>query len=344
MRSWITTVKEASVGPFTWRTLWFLVVLCLAVYAGVFLSGYSSYLLAVAITALIYIVLSLSFDLVVGRVGLLSLTHGAFFGIGAYVAALTALHFGLSFPPRFLIAAGVGLAVALLIGIPCFRLGEYGFAMSTLGFGQIAYLLSLNWRSLTRGPLCLPNLPPLNVNLWKVAWTARSQLDYYLVGLACAAGAYLLIRQFVESRIGRAWEAIREDGVLAAAVGVHVLKYQLMAFAVGAAAAAAIGAFYASYATLVCPTELALTYSTNLIIMLFLGGRGTMLGPILGALLVTAVPEYLRVAQEWRFVFFGVVVILTVLYMPQGIARWLGGAIKKVGTGFAGPGASPLNP
>lgn len=331
IRSSVTSLKDPSAGSFAVRVLGGLVVLGVAVYTGIFLNTYSSYLLSVAITALVFIVLTLSFDLVVGRVGLLSLAHGAFFGIGAYVAALTALHLGLSFLPRFFIAAIVGLGIALLIGVPCFRLGAYGFAMGTLGFGQIAYVLSLNWETVTRGPLCLPNLPPLSVNLWKITWTANRPLDYYFVGLGCAAATYLLVRQFVGSRIGRAWEAMREDRVLAAAVGVPILKYQLMAFAIGAAAAAAIGAFYASYATVVCPTELALTYSTNLIMMLFVGGPGTMLGPILGAVLLTGIPEYLRVAQEWRLVFFGGVVILIAIYLPQGIVPSVGRAMRKFG-------------
>jgi len=142
--------------------------------------------------------------------------------------------------------------------------------------------------------------------------------------------AFVLVRQLTSGRIGRTWKAIKEDEPLAAAEGVPLLKYKLLALAIGAGIAGAIGAFYASYATLVCPTEVALTYSVNLIIILYLGGRASIIGPILGAVLFTALPEYLRVAQEWRLVFYGFLIVVGSVYMPEGIVTWVSERIRQM--------------
>jgi ABC-type branched-subunit amino acid transport system permease subunit len=282
----------------------------------------SDYVVGVAVTVLIYVGLALSFDLVVGRIGLLSFAHPAFFGIGAYVAAGLALQWGVGFGLRMIGSVLSAMLAAIVVGIPCFRLSLHAFAMGTLGFAQIAYVVALGWQNVTRGPLCLPDIPPVDFRLGGWRWSATHLTDYYYVALILGAVTFFIVRQFVGGRIGRAWSAIREDEVLAAGVGVPTLKYKLLAFVVGAAVAGAVGAFYASYATLVCPTELALTYSVNLIIILYLGGRGTILGPVLGAILFTALPEYLRVAQVWRLAAYGILIIIGSIYIPEGIVTW----------------------
>jgi ABC-type branched-subunit amino acid transport system permease subunit len=298
----------------------------------------SDYTIGVAVTVLIYVGLALSFDLITGRVGQLSFAHPAFFGIGAYVAALIALHTDLGFGTRLVAAAAAASVAAIVIGIPCFRLSLHTFAMGTLGFAQIAYVVALGWQRVTRGPLCLPGVPPVDFGLGHWRWSATHLVDYYYVGLALAALTFVIVRQLADGRVGRAWTAIREDELLAASVGVPVLKYKLVSFGVGAAIAGAIGAFYASYASLVCPTEMALTYSVNLIIILYLGGRATLIGPVLGAVLFTALPEYLRVAQEWRLVVYGLLIVVGSIYMPDGIIKW---ASERLGHRRAHGGPRP---
>lgn len=292
----------------------------------------SDYAIGVAVTALIYVALALGFDLIAGRVGLLSFAHPAFFGIGAYVAALLALHWGIGFELRALASIVCAVLAATVIGIPCFRLTLHAFAMGTLGFAQIAYVVALGWQDVTRGPLCLPGVPPVDFGFGRWHWSAGSLTDYYYVGLGLAVLVFISVRQVTSGRIGRAWKAIKEDELLAAAEGVPLLKYKLLAFAIGAGIAGVTGAFYASYATLVCPTEVALTYSVNLIIILYLGGRASILGPILGAVLFTALPEYLRVAQEWRLVFYGVLIVVGSVYMPEGIVTWVSERIQQTRT------------
>jgi ABC-type branched-subunit amino acid transport system permease subunit len=279
----------------------------------------SPYLIGVAITALMYVALALGYDLIVGRTGLLSLAVAGFFGIGAYTGALVGLHTGASWPVRVLAGIAVAAVAALAIGVPSFRLSYHSFAIGTLGFALIAQVVALNWIEVTRGPLCLVGVPPADFRVGSWTWVAQSLRDSYYVVLVLALLSFLIVWQIDRTRLGRTLLAIRDDERLAAAVGTPVLKYKLLAFTVGAAIAGAIGVFYASYASVVCPSELAFTYTVNLIVILFLGGRGTLIGPILAAILFTVLPELLRATQAWRLVIYGLLIIVGAIYMPDGI-------------------------
>jgi ABC-type branched-subunit amino acid transport system permease subunit len=300
---------------------WPLVLAVLALVALILLPSAlgSPYLLAVAITALMYVALALGYDLIVGRMGLLSLAVAAFFGIGAYTGALIGIHTGSGFLVRVLAGIAIATLAALAIGVPSFRLSYHSFAIGTLGFALIAQVIALNWIEVTRGPLCLVGVPPADLRLGSWSWAAQGLRDYYYIVLALAVVTFLIVWQIERTRVGRTFLAIRDDERLAAAVGTPVLKYKLLAFAVGAGIAGAIGVFYASYASVVCPSELAFTYTVNLIVILFLGGRGTLIGPILAAVLFTVLPELLRATQAWRLVIYGLLIIVGAIYMPEGI-------------------------
>ncbi len=290
----------------------------------------SPYLTGVAITTLMYVALAFSFDLVVGRIGLLSFAHAGFFGTGAYISALAAVHLGWAFPLRLAAAVLGAVVVAIVIGIPSFRLSYHSFAISTLAFAVMAQLVATNWIAVTRGPLCLPGVPPVDLRLGTWRWEARSLPDYYYLALGLAILAYLLVRRLAQTRIGRTWVAIREDEHLASAAGVPILKYKMLAFTTGAAVSGAVGAYYASYASVVCPSELAFAYTVNLIVILFLGGRGTIAGPLLGAIVFTALPEFLRIVEAWRLVIYGLLIILGAIYLPDGIVAWASRQMRQV--------------
>jgi ABC-type branched-subunit amino acid transport system permease subunit len=276
------------------------------------------YLVGVAITTLMYVALALGFDLIVGRTGLLSLAVAGFFGLGAYAAAFVAIHWQGDLPLRLFLGIVAASVAALLVGIPSFRLSYHSFAMGTLAFALIAQVVALNWIEVTRGPLCLSGISPAKVQLGGWSWAAESLRDNYYLMLAIAGVTFLIAWQIARTRIGRTLAAIRDDEQLAAGVGTPVLRYKLLAFTVGAGIAGAVGAFYASYASFV--------YTVNLIVILFLGGRGTLAGPILAAVLFTAVPELLRATQAWRLVIYGLLIIVGAIYMPEGIVtttiRW----------------------
>ena len=277
------------------------------------------YLIGVAITTLMYVALALGFDVIVGRTGLLSLAVAGFFGIGAYAAALVALQWHGELPLQLLIGILAPSIAALLVGIPSFRLSYHSFAMGTLAFALIAQVVALNWIEVTRGPLCLSGIPPASLQIGDWSWAAQSLRDSYYLMLLIAVVTFLVARQVERTRVGRTLSAIRDDELLAAGVGTPVLRYKLLAFILGAGIAGAVGAFYASYASVVCPSELAFVYTVNLIVILFLGGRGTLAGPILAAILFTAVPELLRATQAWRLVIYGLLIIVGAIYMPEGI-------------------------
>jgi branched-chain amino acid transport system permease protein len=284
----------------------------------------SSYIKHIAILTLSYITLLLSYDLIVGRVGALSLAHVAFFGTGAYASSLVGIHFDLSAIPRLVFTVAVALTLAFLVGIPSFRLSYHSFAMGTLGFAFIMLLVATNWVELTRGPLCLYAIPSLDFQLpLGLRWTPTGIDDYFFLELALALCTLGIVYRIANTRLGRTMKAVRENEILAASLGTPVLRYKMLAFLVGAGLAALAGAVYSSYTTVTCPSEFAFYYTVNLLVMLFLGGRASIPGLILSAVLFTAIPEWLRVAESWRLVIYGLIVIVSVIYFPDGISRVL---------------------
>jgi branched-chain amino acid transport system permease protein len=276
-----------------------------------------------------YVVFALSFDLTVGQVGALSLAHPAFFGVGAYTAAILATTYGTSPLLCFILGAILAGILALAIGIPSFRLSQHSFAIGTLGFALIAELVSKNWIDLTRGPMGIPGIPRPTLSIpYLFSWHVNSLIKFYflmyiLVGLGI--GFYLILTR---SRVGRVFRAIREDEILAASAGVNALKYKMIAFISGAAMAGVIGVFYAYWFTLVSPEQMSLYYTTNLLIIVFLGGRGSLRGIVVGAFLFTALPEFLRITPQLRLILYGVILLIAVIYFPDGIER----IFQKVGS------------
>lgn len=282
------------------------------------------YFLHIFVLVGMYILFALSYDLCVGQVGVLSLAHPAFFGIGAYTAAILAVNYNPSpFLCFFLGAVFAGL-LAFAIGVPSFRLSQHSFAIGTLGFALIVELISRNWIDLTRGPMGIPGIPrPVLSIPYLFAWSVNRLTDfYYLMCILVALGlAFYVI--LTRSRVGRAFRALREDEVLAASAGVYPLKYKMIAFVAGAFIAGVIGVFYAYWYTLVSPEQLGLYYTINLLIIVYLGGRGSLRGILIGAFLFTALPEFLRITPQLRLILYGVLLLFVVIYFPDGIEHIL---------------------
>ena len=278
------------------------------------------YFLHIFILIGMYILLALSYDLSVGQVGVLSLAHPAFFGIGAYTGALLAVNYNSNPFVCFLLGALFAGAVAFCIGIPCFRLSSHSFAIGTLGFALILELITRNWIGLTRGPMGIPGIPrPTLAIPYLFAWRVSTLTQFYyfmsiLVGLGVAF--YLTLTR---SRVGRAFRAIREDEVLAASAGVHPLKYKMIAFVTGACIAGVIGVFYAYWYSFVSPEQLSFYFTINLLIIVYLGGRGSFRGIVVGAFLFTGLPEFLRITPQFRLILYGIILLITVIYFPDGI-------------------------
>lgn len=303
-----------------------LVAMLLALPAWV----WNPYHLHILIMAGIFAVLALSLNLLLGYTGQLSLGHAAFFGIGAYASALLTLR--LDWPVWTGFAAATVLAGLAGYGVGKVSLklrGAY-FVLVTISFAGVTYLVSLNWMELTNGPLGLPGVPaPMLTIPGVVRLSFVSKAAYYYLVLAVAAASYALCHRLVHSRIGRAFVALRENEALAESVGVNGTRYLVLAAVVSAALAGAAGSLYAHYTRFVSPEVFLFMYTVTMAIMVVAGGKGTLAGPVVGAVLFTVLPEALRelTSWQWQMVLYGVLLLLIVFFLPKGIvptfASWI---------------------
>ena len=291
--------------------------------------GQQRYILHILVFTGLFGALALSYDLVVGHVGSLSLAHPAFFGIGAYAAALLATQAGWPF------LAGLGAAsvcaglAALLIGVPAFRLAEHSFAIGTLGFASVTHIVATNWVEFTHGPLCVTGIPRPEVTVGALRLKLTTVQHYYWLALVTIGLTALLYHGLTTFRLGRAFNAVRDNESLASAAGIDPLRYRMLAFVIGAALAGGIGALYAHYITVLCPEELTVALTVNLLVILFIGGVGSLRGVVVGAVLFTALPEILRVAPTWRLVIYGALLLAIVIKWPEGLDAALRRAARR---------------
>jgi branched-chain amino acid transport system permease protein len=263
---------------------------------------------------------------VVGFAGLLDLGYVAFFGIGSYVYAfLASPHFGLHWP--FLAALALSVMITaifgLLIGAPTLRLrGDY-LAIVTLGFGEITYILLINLDrpiDITGGPSGIISIDPPAF----FGYALRDNWQYYYLILLLMGVAVLLSRRLRDSRIGWAWQAIREDELAAQAMGINTTAAKLQAFAIGASFAGAGGALLASWQRSVFPDNFLFTESVNILAMVILGGVGSLPGVILGAALIVALPEIFRDFALYRLLAFGLALMVLMIFRPGGLLSFEG--------------------
>lgn len=273
----------------------------------------------------IFVVLVSSLNLLVGFFGELSLGHHAFFGLGAYTSALLALRLGLPFWLDLVMAGVVAAAFGLGIGYVTLRLRGPYFVIVTLAFAEILRLVVHNWIGLTNGPMGLKGIPPPDVGLpglFSVRILTKDAYYYVILGLVLVT--VLVISRLVDSGVGRAFKAVRENEGLAASVGVDAFAFGLLAFGVSTFFAGLAGSFWAHYVLFVSPDLLGFSFTISMLLMLIIGGRGTMAGPILGAVIFTIVPEYLRVAEIYRLSIFGLLLVVATLFIPRGLASLFG--------------------
>ena len=299
--------------------------------------GLKNYYLHIAVLSLLHILLALGLNLIAGYAGQLSLAHAAFFGIGAYTTALLTLNQHWSFWLAAPLGAVVAGLVAVAIGLPTLRLKGPYFVISSMGFGEIVRLIFLNWQSVTRGPNGLPGIPaPDPINLGFVKLTFESRMESYYLILFVLFGVLILYYNLVNSRIGRALRAIRNDYIAAQVMGIHIAFYRILAFAGGAALAGLTGALYSGYIRFISPDTFTSGESINILIMMVIGGMGTIVGPIIGAVAITYLLETMRVFAEYRLVIYGLLMFVVILYMPQGVAGMLESLWHRVTAGKKG--------
>lgn len=276
----------------------------------------SQYLLNVAVMAGIYVILTLGLNITNGWTGLMSFGYAAFYGIGAYTAAILATRYALPFWVTFPVAGIVAGAFGVAIALPTLRLKGIFLALITIGFQEIVFLVTLNWISLTRGPMGIPGIPPPSI----AGYTFTGNRDYFYLILAMNVLVIFVVARVMDSRVGRAFIAIREDDVAAQSVGIPVFQMRILSFVISTVMAGVAGAFFAHHATFVSAESFRLDETFVILTMLIVGGMGTLVGPIIGAVFLVIFPEAARFLANYREIVYGTILILVILFRPEGIA------------------------
>jgi branched-chain amino acid transport system permease protein len=280
------------------------------------------YFLHVLILIAIYTILSVSLNLISGYAGLLSVTHAALYGVGAYIAALLALHFHTGFLLGVACAAAGAGVISVIVAAPSLRVHDDYFVLATFAFQVIAFSVMNNWINVTGGPMGLPGIPQPRI----FGITISSHWQFLILTGVFAIAAVLLVRRLVNSPFGRTLKAIREDEVFAQALGKNVMRYKLEVFVIGGALAAVAGTFYAHYITFIDPTSFTVMESIFILAIVIVGGSGSIAGSVIGAVLLVALPEALRflgmpssVAANMRQILYGALLVIMMMFRPQGM-------------------------
>jgi len=300
-----------------------LLLLALAAVMPVFIGD--QYVLHLLVMTFFYAILSTSLNLVVGYVGELSLGHAAFLGLGAYTSAVLSTQFGLPFFICLLLAGVVAGLAALVIGAITLRLEGHFFVLISLAFAEVLRYVVMNSVELLRGPLGYSNIPAPHLSFGGALLVDfSSKAHFYYLGLVLLAFTLYAAWRFARSSFGLGALAVRENRRLARAVGVDPFRQALVAFVAGGVLAGIAGSFYAHYLTFVGPEVLGFGFTLSALMMVVIGGRGTLLGPLLGAAVVGITLELLRSVNEARLSIFGILLVLAVLFLPDGLVslRW----------------------
>lgn len=273
------------------------------------------YIIRLATLSIMYIGLACSLNLVTGFMGQMSLGHAAFLGIGAYTSAILAERLGMPFfitlPAAFVVSALFGV----LLAVPAGKLSGSYLTIISLGFMEIIRIVETNWIALTNGPMGINGIArPVFFG-----YTIKSPAAFYVLGLILVTAIVILIVNITTSHVGRAIMSIREDPVASAAMGIPVFKYKVMTFALSAAFTGAIGAYYAHYMRYIDATAFNFDQSITIVSMMILGGSGSIPGSILGAVILTVLPEVARFLDRYRMLIYGLMIVLIMILRPKGL-------------------------
>src|SRR3989344_8820887 len=281
-----------------------------------------AYLVHVAVLVGINAIVAISLELLIGEVALVCVAQAAFAAIGAYATTILLLQADMN----FFVAAALGMllsgTVALVLGAIFLRLKEVYYVLGTAGFNIIVWSITLNWSSLTNGPMGIAGVPAPALFGFRIS----NNVQFLILVMVVLALVYALAQLIKRSSFGRVLNAIREDEEASAVFGYDAARYKLMIFVISAALAALGGEFFAGYITYIDPTSFTINYSIFLLAVVILGGLGSVRGAIVGALILVVLPEAFRfigfpsdVAAQMRQVCYGLLLIFLMLYRPQGI-------------------------
>ncbi|MEW6601288.1 MAG: branched-chain amino acid ABC transporter permease [Nitrospirota bacterium] len=279
------------------------------------------YIIHLAILLSIYSILALSLNLIVGYSGLFSITHVAFYGIGAYATAILSAHHGMNFFLTVIIGVAVTFIVSLLLGIVLSRFSDDYFAIVSIGFAVISYAFYLNFPGLTEGAMGIPGVAKPSF----FGFVFSSNIRMLMLIMCVLVCVYFLCRFVVRSSFGRALKAVRENEKTLQVYGYNTTLYKLAVFSIGAMMTSVAGSMFGTYMTFVGPSMFMLRESIFVLVIIIMGGLGTLSGSILGTLFLILLPEALRflglpdtVAAQVQQIIYGTILILLMIYRPQG--------------------------
>lgn len=280
------------------------------------------YFIHLIILSLIWVILAQGQNLIQGFVGYVSIAQAGFMGIGAYFSTLLSVKLGWSVWTTLWVAPLFTTLVSVLVGYPSLRVKGHYFAIVTLAYNMVIFTVLLTFSSVTGGEAGISNVPrpsEFSVWGWVVNFEGRSNTAYYTLVLLSALLATGLCAIILHSRVGRVLVAIRQNESLADAMGVSTWRYKLFAFVVSAGLAGFAGALYAHYIGFLNPEPFGVDQSLNAILAVILGGSGTLAGPVVGAFAITFLPEYLRIADSYRLVTYGFILVVATIFLPRGL-------------------------
>jgi len=291
-----------------------------------FLVAGDSYWLQIANLAMLYAMMALGLNLMTGRAGLVCLGYAAFVAIGAYVVGILTLKLGVSFWPALLLAGIIASLFGIVLGLPALRVKGHYLALVTIAFGLIVQELLLNFESVTGGTNGLINIPspvlfgfdlstPLNLGFINLPF----QANFYYVIIALLGLSVFFVNRLSHSFFGLCLNAMREDQLAAQCYGLNLTKYKLLAFAIGAFFGGIVGGVYAGMINFIAPETFGFQQSVLVLSMVIFGGLDSIPGAVLGAVILTIIPEKFRAFDDFRLMFYGIIIVSCLLYMPQGL-------------------------
>jgi len=273
----------------------------------------------------IYSLITIGLSLLMGYAGQISLGHAAFFGLGAYTSGILSTRFG--FSPWFGMFTAVFLTagVAYLIGAPALKLKGHYLAMATLAFGEIIYIVFNEWIEYTGGPSGFGQIPRFSLGNFSL----DSDVAYYYFVWTVVLLILLICLNLIHSRVGRALRAIHGSEVAAQAMGINIGKYKLQIFILSAIFAGIAGSLYAHFVTFVSPSSFTVMFSVVLVTMVAVGGMANIWGAVMGTALLAILPEYLRIFKDYDILIYGAVLLLIMIFLPEGLLMGVFSIIKK---------------
>ena len=299
------------------QRLAYAAILVIVIAAGLLVTN--AYYLQVLTFIGIHTLLALGLNMLMGYAGQISLGHAAFYGIGAYTTAIFTVHLGfspwLALPAAILIA----MAVAYIVGVPTLKLSGYYLGMGTLGFGMIVNILFREWSSVTGGASGFVGIPPLS--LGPISFAEGRNYFYLVWGLVLLS--LIICHRIIDSRVGRGLRAIHDGEKAAAAVGVNTSRLKLQVFILSAAFTALAGFLYAHLVYFISPGSFGFLASIRMVTMVVIGGMASIWGSLLGASLLTLLPEWLHSFSEFEMMVYGLILMSVMIFLPRGLTRGL---------------------